>query len=394
MSQSWLKTTLPIASLYALRMLGLFMLIPVFTVYATGYAGATPLWIGIAFGAYGLSQGICQIPFGYGSDKYGRKNILLLGLVLFMLGSLLGAISHSIYGLLISRILQGSGAIGSVLMATLADSVPVEHRSKSMAIIGMTIASSFALAIVFSPWLTAHYGLTGLFYLMFTMGLIGLLVVIYIVRFAEISTNKIETLSIKEVLKLPVLMLLNGSIFVQHFVLTATFYAVPIMLHRFYLKHTLESTSYFYLPLIILSFVVMMPMMIWSEKKHKTREVFCISLLVMAFVQLGMMIFHGSWHVLFLWMLGYFIVFNYFEATLPSLLFLAAPKKAKGTATGVYSSFQFLGIFFGGLCAGLIHQRSGLSGIFLMNALVIVSWSWFLQIKNGKDGNMFPSLSE
>ena len=231
MKNSWLNSVIPIAALFSFRMLGLFMLIPVFTVYANHLTAATPMLMGIALGSYGLSQGLLQIPFGMLSDRFGRKPIITIGLLLFACGSLLGAFSTSIYSMIIARTLQGTGAIGSVLIALLADLTPDEQRTKAMAVIGVSIGLSFSLAMVLSPAITHYFGLSGIFYLTSFLALLGL-----VLLHAVIPTPKKEPFHIdseanpalfKEVLYNRHLQRLNLGIFCQHFILTATFFPSP-----------------------------------------------------------------------------------------------------------------------------------------------------------------------
>lgn len=379
MRYSWSKSVFPIAAIFSFRMLGLFMLIPVFTIYAPELKGATPTLIGIALGSYGLSQGLLQMPFGMLSDKYGRKVIILLGLILFIAGSLLGACTHSIYGMIIARILQGMGAIGSVLIALLADLTPENQRTQSMAVIGMTIGISFSLAMVISPVMTQWvHGLSGIFYLTAFLAVCGL-----ILLFAVIPTPKyerchlvsiVETSLFKTVLTNPVLLRLNAGIFFQHLILTATFFAIPLLLEEEIKAGTLSGSSHFYLPLMILSFLIMIPCIYYAERKGRGRAVFLLSVFITGIAHCLLVFFYAKWFVFCILMGLYFIAFNILEATLPSLISKRAPPHTKGTAMGAYSSCQFIGIFIGGLLAGVLYQYAGVRGIFTANAVVALIW--------------------
>ncbi|MBY0378133.1 MAG: MFS transporter [Gammaproteobacteria bacterium] len=378
MKHSWLNSVFPIAAIFSFRMLGLFMLIPVFTLFATELQGATPTLIGLALGSYGLSQGILQMPFGMLSDRFGRKPMLTIGLVLFVCGSLVGAQSHSIYTMILARTLQGTGAIGSVLIALLADLTPDEQRTKAMAVIGMTIGLSFGLAMVISPALTNYYGLSGIFYLTAFLAILALFLLHTLIptpkkeRFHPDSEANPSLF--KAVITNKQLQRLNAGIFFQHFILTATFYVIPILLQKQVQLGHLTQQWYFYLPLMLFSFVCMIPFIILAEKKRQMKSVFIVSVLVTSLSQWFLALTAHHWLSLCALMFLYFVVFNILEATLPSLISKQAKVTSKGTAMGVYSSCQFLGIFVGGLLGGLIYQLAGSTGIFICNGLIGLVW--------------------
>ncbi|MBA2657757.1 MAG: MFS transporter [Tatlockia sp.] len=378
MNRSWSNSVFPIAAIFSFRMLGLFMLIPVFTIFATELQGATPALIGLALGSYGLSQGILQMPFGMLSDRFGRKPILTIGLVIFALGSLLGAHSHSIYMMIFARTLQGTGAIGSVLIALLADLTLDEQRTQAMAVIGMTIGLSFGLAMVISPALTSSYGLAGIFYLSTFLALVGL-----VLLHTLISTPKKECFHLdseanpslfKDVIRNKHLQRLNAGIFLQHFILTATFFIIPILLQEQIKLSNLTQQWHFYLPLMLFSFVLMIPFIIMAEKKRRMKSVFLMSVVLTCLSQWLLAWVGHHWLSLCALMFFYFTAFNILEATLPSLVSKQAPLASKGTAMGVYSSCQFLGIFAGGSTAGLLYQFSGSTGIFICNGILSLLW--------------------
>lgn len=378
MKHSWLNSVFPIAAIFSFRMLGLFMLIPVFTIFAKQLQGASPALIGLALGSYGLSQGILQMPFGFLSDRFGRKPILTLGLLLFACGSLIGALTDSIYMMIFARTLQGTGAIGSVLIALLADLTPDEERTKAMAVIGATIGLSFSLAMVISPALTEHFGLAGIFYFtafLATLGLILLHAIIPTPSHERFHVDSEVHFSLfKTVLKNKQLQRLNAGIFFQHFILTATFYAIPILLQQQIKQGHLTQQWFFYLPLMVFSFVAMVPFILVAEKKHQMKPVFLLSVLLTSISQLFLAISHQYWVFFCALMFCYFVAFNILEATLPSLVSKLAGATSKGTAMGVYSSSQFLGIFVGGASAGMVYQWLGIEGIFFGNALITVVW--------------------
>ena len=378
MIYSWSKTVFPIAAIFSFRMLGLFLLIPVFTIYAANLHGATPTMIGIALGGYGLTQGLLQIPFGMLSDKFGRKPILTIGLLLFALGSLVGALTDSIYGMIFARTLQGTGAIGSVLIALLADLTPDNERTKAMAVIGMTIGTSFSLAMVISPALCNHFGLAGIFYLTTALALLGILLLHLVIpnpikeRFH--ADSEANPFLFKSVINNQHLQRLNLGIFCQHFILTATFFAIPMILSQQVKAGHLTHQWHFYLPLMVCSFIVMIPFIIVAEKKKQMKPIFLMSVLVTTLAQ-GLLAFsHLYWISLCLLMFVYFVSFNILEASLPSLVSKQANPNNKGTAMGIYSTGQFLGIFAGGSLAGIIYQWSNSHGIFITNAIIGTIW--------------------
>lgn len=378
MSYSWSKTVFPIAAIFSFRMLGLFLLIPVFSLYATNLSNATPTLIGIALGGYGLTQGLLQIPFGMLSDKYGRKPILTIGLLLFALGSLMGALTDSIYGMIFARTLQGTGAIGSVLIALLADLTPDEQRTKAMAVVGMTIGTSFSLAMVISPAITNRYGLSGIFYLTSGLAILGIILLHSIIpspiKEEFHADNEANPYRFKSVFNNLHLQRLNLGIFCQHFILTATFFAIPIILNQQMQEGHLNQQWHFYLPLIVASFICMVPFIIFAEKKKKMKIVFLFSVLATSITQAILAMTHLNWISLCILMFVYFVVFNVLEASLPSLVSKHANSNNKGTAMGIYSTGQFLGIFAGGSLAGIIYSWSNSKGIFIANALVGLIW--------------------
>lgn len=378
MKYSWSKTVFPIAALFSFRMLGLFLLIPVFTLYASHLEGATPALIGIALGGYGLSQGFLQIPFGLLSDKWGRKPIITLGLLLFIIGSVIGALTESIYGVILARIIQGTGAVGSVLIALLADLTPEESRTKAMAVIGMTIGLSFSLAMVISPALSHRYGLPGIFYLTAFLAIIGLLLLHLVIpnplqeRFHRDSET--NPALFRSVITNFNLLHLNFGIFCQHFILTATFFILPLLLKYHIEQKQLTETWPFYLIIMIVAFIIMIPFIIYGERKHKTKQVFLLSVLSTTVAQCLLIFTNHQWLNLCLLMLIYFIGFNVLEALLPSQISKQANPNSKGTAMGVYSTAQFLGIFAGGASAGFLYQWNHEHGIFIANTVLGLIW--------------------
>ncbi|MGL5743314.1 MAG: MFS transporter [Legionella sp.] len=392
MKYSWSKTVFPIAAIFSFRMLGLFLLIPVFSIYAENLHRATPALIGLALGIYGLAQGVMQMPFGMISDKVGRKPMITLGLLLFACGSLLGAITDSIYGMIFARALQGTGAIGSVLIALLADLTPDTQRTKAMAVIGMTIGTSFSIAMVVSPALTHHFGLAGIFYLTAALALLGIIFLHLVIPkpASERFHNDSETnpVLLKQVVSNPHLQRLNVGIFCQHFILTATFFAIPFILRKQVEQGHLTQQWHFYLPIMLFSFILMIPFILIAEKKKHMKSVFLISVLITAIAQFLLAFTFQNWFILCALMLVYFVAFNILEAALPSLISKQANPKSKGTAMGIYSTSQFLGLFVGGALSGILYQWNSSLGIFIVNALF--AGLWFLASCSMKP-NMYVS---
>ncbi|QMT61382.1 MFS transporter [Legionella sp. PC997] len=378
MKHSWFKTVFPIAAIFSFRMLGLFLLIPVFSIYAENLRNATPALVGFALGIYGLAQGILQMPFGMLSDKIGRKPMITLGLLLFASGSLLGALTDSIYGMIFARALQGTGAIGSVLIALLADLTPDEQRTKAMAVIGMTIGTSFSLAMVVSPAITHYFGLSGIFYLTTLLAIAGIVLLNLVIPKPVSERFHIDSETnpalLKQVVSNIQLQRLNIGIFCQHFILTATFFAIPYILRKQVEHGHLSQQWHFYLPLMLISFILMIPFIVLAEKKKRMKSVFLSSVLTITAAQLLLAYTFQNWFSLCILMLIYFIAFNILEAALPSLVSKQANPNSKGTAMGIYSTSQFLGLFIGGALSGVLYQWHSSEGIFITNAILGTLW--------------------
>jgi MFS family permease len=354
------------------------MLIPIFTLYANKLSGATPILVGIAFGAYGLSQGLLQIPFGLLSDKFGRKPLIAVGLVLFIIGSLIGACSDTIYSMILARLMQGMGAIGSVLIALTADLTKDNDRTKAMAVIGLTIGVSFSLAMVISPAISHAFGLAGIFYLTAIFGFIGLAILYLVIptpaqqRFHLDSETNATLIAV--VIKNRQLLALDFGIFFQHLILTATFFALPLILKNELAMSLADKSLYFYLPIMISAFVLMVPFIVLAEKYQRMPMVFIGAIVVIALSQLCLSFEYQNFHLLTACVLIYFVAFNVLEALLPSLISRKAPIHSKGTAMGVYSTSQFLGIFVGGALAGFLFRYFSFTGIYLVNTVLTIIW--------------------
>tara|TARA_R110001592_G_scaffold9288_1_gene49540 strand:- start:31329 stop:32687 length:1359 start_codon:yes stop_codon:yes gene_type:complete len=366
-----------LALLYASRMLGLFMVLPVFVIYGQHLEQANEVLIGLAIGAYGLSQAIFQIPFGSLSDKYGRKKLIFIGLIIFFLGSVLAASSDTIYGVILGRFLQGAGAIASVLMALLSDLTSFESRTKAMAIIGMSIGVSFTAALIIGPLIAASFGLQGVFWSTALLALLGMACLYFLVPTPLVLTKDRNTRIFKDqivaVIKNPELIKLDLGIFALHLCLTAVFIAVPITLQQ---KLHLPGEEHWlvYLTVMVFSFFAMVPFIIYGEKKQQMKKtfLFAISLLMLSafsfvYTQADFAYFWGS-------LFFYFMAFNLLEASLPSLVSKLAPAASKGTAMGVYSTAQFLGAFVGGVSGGWLLSRYHEVGVYMLVGTVALLW--------------------
>lgn len=366
-----------ISVIFALRLLGLFMIYPVFTAYARGLRGANAEMIGLALGAYGLTQGLLQIPFGILSDRIGRKIMITIGLILFAIGSVVAARAGSVQGVLIGRILQGGGAVGSALLALLADLTRVEVRTRAMASVGITIGFAFVVAIVIGPELAALIGVSGIFWLTAVLALLGIAVVLGLVPRPS-ATNAGTDIKAVPALLLRVLsnrelLRLDLGIFALHTILTASFLALPDLLTRLF-HLTADHSVIIYLPVLAASIVVMIPTVIVAEKGGRMKEVFLVTIAVLLASILALILGEASTVAVIIAMIAFFSAFNVMEAMLPSLVTRFAPPEAKGTATGVYSSLQFFGIFVGGAVGGIAASLGGPHGVFIFAAIVAFFW--------------------
>jgi MFS family permease len=376
MSPLEIKSSVLLASIYSLRMLGIFLILPIFSIYASELSGRpTEFQIGFAFGIYGLTQAILQIPFGMTSDRLGRKPVIYFGLLLFIIGSFIAGVSEQIEGVIIGRAIQGSGAISAVLTAFLSDLTSDKSRTKGMAIIGASIGLTFALSLVISPILNKLIGVPGIFLLMGILAFIALGVVRFFID-EPLDNKKINSENsndIKTILKNFDLNRLNFGIFALHASQISMFMAIP-----FYLINQgdipLNQHWLIYLPVLAISFIFIVPMIIFSEKKNKTKESFIFSIALLFVTQFLFIYFSNGIVGIIIALIFYFIGFNYLEASLPSLVSKLAPIQRRGLALGVYNSSQSLGIFVGGSLGGLIANFYGYQGTFLFCSLLIMIW--------------------
>ena len=371
------RSSLSLAFIFALRMMGLFMIYPVFAVFARQLPDATPSLIGLALGIYGLTQAMLQIPFGMMSDRLGRKPVIAGGLLLFILGSVVAAVSGSIYGIILGRMLQGAGAVGSTILALGADLTREEQRTKAMAVIGMTIGLSFALAVVLGPLLNGWIGVPGIFWLTAVFGLLGIAVLIWATPRPSQTHLHRDTEAVpalfRRVLTDGQLLRLDFGIFALHAVLTATFVALPVALHHV-AGFDLHRQWMLYLPVLAVSVMAMVPLIIIAEKYRRMKPVYLGAILAIAAAQFCLAAWHGSLWAVTPALILFFTAFNLMEASLPSLISKAAPPTSKGTAMGVYSSSQFLGIFIGGTLGGWVQGHYGLAAVFALAGAIALAW--------------------
>lgn len=376
MTGSEKRAAVGLAGIFALRMLGLFLILPVFALHARDMGGATPLLIGVAIGAYGLAQALLQIPFGMLSDRIGRKPVILGGLVLFAVGSVVAALADDIGGVIAGRVLQGSGAIAAAVMALAADLTREEVRTRAMASIGISIGMAFALALVLGPVLGHWIGLDGIFWVTAALAVGGMLILALVVPTPEHSSIHRDAEPVMSqlggVLADRELVRLDFGVLILHMTMTSLFLVVPLSLD----DYGLEAAHHwwFYLPVLALSMAAMVPFIIQAEGKGRLKPVFLGAVLTLALALTGLYLFDLGLTMLAFFLFLFFTAFNLLEASLPSIISKIAPAGAKGTAMGVFSTSQFAGAFFGGLAGGWVHQSYGADAVFLLCAAMALVW--------------------
>jgi MFS family permease len=373
MTRVELRAGASLSAIFGLRMLGLFFILPVFAVHAPHYAGGDNLvLVGVALGAYGLTQAFLQIPFGMASDRWGRKPVIYAGLVIFAAGSFLAASAGDIWTAIAGRSLQGAGAISSVVVALAADLTSEAHRTKVMAMIGSMIAFSFALSLVVAPVLYRALGMGGLFVIVGLLSIAAIWVVAAAVPDAPPQPRPAPGIAgLAEALG-PELLRLNFGIFVLHMVQMAMFVVVPTLLVSAGLA--LAEHWMLYLPVVLASFAVMVPPILYADRRNRPKPVMVGAVALLCAVLAGMALASGSVIAMALLLFAFFVAFNVLEALLPSLVSRVAPARARGTAIGVYNTAQTLGLFFGGLGGGWIAGRYGAGAVFGACAVLAMAW--------------------
>jgi MFS family permease len=378
MNAAELRASVGLAGIFGLRMLGMFVILPVFAIYAEQLRGGDNLtFVGIAIGAYGLTQAILQIPFGWLSDRYGRKPVIYCGLAIFALGSFVAASADSIYGVILGRVVQGAGAISAAVIAMTADLTREEHRTKAMAMIGSTIGLTFALSLVVSPWLNHVIGVPGIFALTGVLSLLAVAVVYAVIPDVP-EESRIAAPAGPGFARVwcdPQLARLNFGILALHAVLMALFIVVPLSLRNTGLA--VDRHWQVYLPVMLGSFALMLPAILIAERRGHVKTVFVGAIAVLLLGQLSMPWLLDSSAKIVVFLLIFFTAFNVLEAMLPSLTSRLAPRGAKGTALGIYSSIQFLGTFLGAVSGGFLYQEFGARGVFVFDAMLLAAWLLF-----------------
>ena len=364
-----------VSLIMSVRMLGLFMLFPVMSVYASGYENSTPFLIGMAIGIYGLTQAFFQIPFGYLSDRFGRKPLLIAGLLIFFLGSIIAANTENIIFVVIGRAFQGGGAISAVLMAFLADSVSEDNRAKANAFVGFQIGVAFMLSLIIGPIITSKIGLSGLFWSIGLLSIVAMLIVFSLKQSKPINYYRLSIGAFKETLSRE-LVTLDFSVFSLHLILASGFIVMPLLIMKNQIVSMADNWQ-LYLPAVLFSFIGMVPLIIISEKFKKTKYILLLSILLLIISQIVFFISDLNFSTFLITLTIFFVAFNSIEAILPSLLSKTASPSKRGLAMGIFSTSQFLGTFIGGAIGGLIYDIYDLNSVFLFTIFVAIIW-WFM----------------
>ena len=367
-----------LAAIYASRMLGMFLLLPVLALYARTLSDYSPELLGLAMGAYGLMQALLQIPFGRWSDRYGRKPLITLGLGFYAVGSVLGMFAHSVALLALARAVQGAGAVSASVTALMADLTRSEVRTRAMAVVGISIGLSFVVALIAAPALDAAIGVPGLFGVMLAMALLGIALLHFAVP-PEPSRHGggegRELSALLEIVRRPQLRPLYFGMFALHAIMTATFLSVPQVLQD---DLGLPGADHWqvYLGVFVASIAGTIPLVLRTERggPGTAGRMLVVSVALAGGAQAILGLDHGRWWGVLAALTVFFAAFNFLEARLPALLTQAAPAADRGAALGVFATAQFLGAFFGGAVGGLLLRGFGITGVFWGSAAMALSW--------------------
>lgn len=370
------RSSVTLALLFASRMLGLFLLTPIFAVAAASIPGGNDAAkVGLALGAYGLTQALLQIPLGMASDRYGRRPVIVLGMVLFIVGGIICAMAQNIDWIILGRVIQGLGAISAAITAWVADATRPEVRTRAMAMVGGSIGISFAASLVLSPMLVGEFGLSGLFWAISLLGFVCLLIAAFVVPAVPRTKQPIVQARARDVLRHVDLLRLNFGVFCLHFILMSLFIVAPGLLAKLggYDSANLWEV---YLPVIVLSFVLMVPAVFYTETRRAHKVALEIAVAGLVAVLALMPLASHSFFAIVATLVGFFIAFNILEALQPSLVSRVAPPEYKGLALGFYNTAQSMGIFLGGATGGLLASSGRSSAVFLLSSAL--AFVWFL----------------
>ncbi len=374
LTQTERRASIALALLFASRMLGLFMLTPIFAVAALSIPGGNnAAKVGLALGAYGLTQAIMQIPLGMASDRYGRRPVIVFGMLLFIVGGVVCALASDVNWIIAGRIIQGLGAVSAAITAWVADATRPEVRTRAMAMVGGSIGISFAVSLVLSPVLVGEFGLSGLFWAISLLGFVCLLIASFVVPAVPQAQAPIVQASPRDVLGHIDLLRLNFGVFCLHFILMAMFIVAPGLLENLG-GYTTASLWKVYLPVILLSFVLMVPAVFYTETRRAHKRAMDYSIAGLVVVLALMPLASDNFIAMVAALVGFFIAFNILEALQPSLVSRVAPPEYKGLALGFYNTAQSLGVFMGGVGGGLMVLRSQPSTVFFMSAALALLW--------------------
>lgn len=367
-----------LATLFGLRMLGLFLILPVFAVHAETLAGGSSAFlVGLALGIYGLTQGALQIPFGMASDRFGRKRVIVIGLVIFAAGSFIAAAATDIHVTILGRAIQGAGAISAAVVALLADLTSEENRTKAMAMVGATIGLTFALSLMAAPALYQWIGMDGIFILTGVLALGGIIVTLRFVppegSHAVDPTREVKATRLRDVLANAEMLRLNLGVFVLHAMQMAIFVVIPLAIVK-YGRIAVGDHWKIYLPVVLVSFALMMPPILYAERNGRVKALFLAAIALLLVVQAGLALWSRELGAVIVLLLAFFVAFNILEASLPSLVSKLAPAAVRGTAIGVYNTTQAIGLFAGGAAGGWIFQQWGERAVFVFGIALVALW--------------------